>query len=128
MCREFAADALLRVAALDALDRPRRERLIEEGFRRSAEAQQPLRRRNAMPYIASNAAFQQRALAQDLDALWLRTRAVEEMLPLDASKARQMFLDLPPLDACFLRGWVGLRCFQLLPGIESGSCALIHRR
>jgi hypothetical protein len=95
---EFAADALLRIAALDALDAPQRVRLIEEAFHRADEAQQPYKRRNAMPNIPSNVQFQQRAFAQDLDALSLRTRAIEEMLPLDAAKARQLFLDLPPLD------------------------------
>jgi hypothetical protein len=95
---EFAADALLRIAALDALDSPQRVMLIEEAFRRADEAQQPYKRRNAMPNIPSNVQFQQRAFAQDLDALSLRTRAVEEMLPLDAAKARRLFLDLPPLD------------------------------
>jgi hypothetical protein len=95
---EFAADALLRIAALDSLDGPRRVTLIEEAFRRADEAQQPYKRRNAMPNIPSNVQFQQRAFAQDLDALSLRTRAIQEMLPLDAAKARQLFLDLPPLD------------------------------
>ncbi len=95
---EFAADALLRVAALDSLEAPRRIQLIEEAFQRAAEAQQPFKRRNAMRGISSNGGFQQRAFAQDLDALSLRTRAVEEMLPLDAAKARRLFLQIPPLN------------------------------
>jgi hypothetical protein len=95
---EFAADALLRIAALESIDGAQRARLIEEAFRRADDAQQPYKRRNAMPNIASNVQFQQRAFAQDLDALTLRTRAVEEMLPIDAAKARQLFIDMPPLD------------------------------
>jgi hypothetical protein len=95
---EFAADALLRIAALDALDAQQRVKLIEEAFHRADEAQQPYKRRNAMPNIPSNVQFQQRAFAQDLDALSLRTRAIEEMLPLDAAKGRQLFLDIPLLD------------------------------
>ncbi len=95
---EFAADALLRIAELDSLDVPRRIKLIEEAFARAAEAQQPYKRRNAMPNISSNAGFQQRAFAQNLDALSLRTRAVEEMLPLNSAKARELFLGMPPLD------------------------------
>jgi hypothetical protein len=102
---EFAADALLRIAALDALETPQRVRLIEEAFHRADEAQQPYKRRNAMPNIPSNVQFQQRAFAQDLDALSLRTRAIEEMLPLDAGRARQLFLDLPPLDLPPVRAW-----------------------
>jgi hypothetical protein len=95
---EFAADALLRIAALESLDGAQRAKLIEEAFRRADEAQQPYKRRNAMPNIASNVQFQQRAFALNLDALSLRTRAVEEMLPLNPAKARQLFLDMPPLD------------------------------
>jgi hypothetical protein len=95
---EFAADALLRIASLSSLDGAQRAKLIEEAFHRADEAQQPYKRRNAMPNIASNVQFQERAFAQDLDALSLRTRAVEEMLPIDAAKARQLFLDMPPLD------------------------------
>jgi hypothetical protein len=95
---EFAADALLRIAALDAVDTPQRVKLIEEAFQRADEAQQPYKRRNAMPNIPSNVQFQQRAFAQDLDALSLRMRAIETMLPLDSAKARQLFFGTPPLD------------------------------
>ncbi len=95
---EFAADALLRVAALDSVDSSVRVKLIEEAFGRAAEAQQPFKRRSAMPQISSNVGFQQRAFAQDLDGLSLRTRAVEEMLPLDGAKARELWLRIPPLD------------------------------
>jgi hypothetical protein len=94
---EFAADTLLRIAALDALPAPQRIQLVEEAFRRAAEAQQPLKRRNAMRGISANGGFQQRAFAQDLDALSLRARAVEEMLPLDAAKARRLFSQIPSL-------------------------------
>jgi hypothetical protein len=95
---EFAADALLRIAALDPLDSARRIHLIEEAFSRAAEAQQPFKRRSAVQRISSNAGFLDRAFGQDLDALSLRTRAVQAMLPLDAGKARQLFLGIPPVD------------------------------
>ena len=95
---EFAADAMLRVAAPPGLDRAARMQAIGDAFQRAAEAQQPFKRVNAMPNIASNAAFQQRAFAQDLDALSLRTRAIDAMLPLDAALARRMFVEMTPLD------------------------------
>jgi hypothetical protein len=94
---EFAADAMLRIAALPSLDAARRISLIEEAFHRAAEAQQPFKRRSAMPQLTSNIGFQQRAYAQNLDALSLRTRAVQEMLPLDPAKARLLFLAIPLL-------------------------------
>jgi len=95
---EFAADALLRIATLEPLDSARRIRLIEEAFNRAAEAQQPFKRRSAMQRFSSNAGFLEHAFGQDLDALSLRTRAVQAMLLLDASKARRLFTDIPPLD------------------------------
>jgi hypothetical protein len=95
---EFAADALLRIAALESLDSARRIRLIEEAFGRAAEAQQPFKRHSAMQSFSPNAGFLERAFGQDLDALSLRTRAVQAMLPLDAGKARGLFSDIPPLD------------------------------
>lgn len=63
---EFAADALLRIAALDKLAPARRIRLLEDAFSRAAEAQQPLKRRNAMQNLSPNAAFLEHAFAQDL--------------------------------------------------------------
>jgi len=95
---EFAADALLRIAALEPLGSVRRIRLIEEAFSRAAEAQQPFKRRGAMLSVSSNAGFLERAFGQDLDALSLRARAVQAMLPLDAGKARRLFLEIPPVD------------------------------
>jgi hypothetical protein len=95
---EFAADALLRIAALEPLDSARRARLIEEAFSHAAEAQQPFKRRSAMRSFSSNTGFLERAFGQDLDALSLRARAVQAMLPLDAGKARRLFLDIPPVD------------------------------
>lgn len=95
---EFAADALLRIAALDQLPRARRIGLLEEAFSRAAEAQQPLKRRNAMQSVSPNAGFLEHAYGQELDALSLRARAVQAMLPLDAGKARELFADIPPVD------------------------------
>ncbi len=95
---EFAADALLRIAALDQLAPARRIRLLEEAFSRAAEAQQPFKRRNAMQNVSSNGGFLEHAFGQDLDALSLRARAVQAMLPLDAGKARELFSEIPPVD------------------------------
>jgi hypothetical protein len=95
---EFAADALLRIAALDQLPPARRVRLLEEAFSRAAEAQQAFKRRNAMQSVSSNAGFLERAYGQELDALSLRARAVQAMLPLDPGKARKLFSDIPPVE------------------------------
>jgi hypothetical protein len=95
---EYAADALLRIAALDRLAPALRVRLVEEAFGRAAEAQQRFKRLNAMVGLSANAGFLEHAFGQDLDALSLRVRAVQAMLPLDAGEARKLFADIPPLD------------------------------
>jgi hypothetical protein len=95
---EFAADALLRIAMLDGLPAARRVSLIEQAFARAAEAQQPYKRRSGLAAQSANAGFLQHAFEQELDALSLRTRAVQVMLPLDAAKARRLFADISPID------------------------------
>ena len=95
---EFAADALIRVAALDRLEKPRRIELLEEAFRRASEAQEPLKREAAIARAGGPASFLNRAYGQDLDALSLRMRAVEAMLVLDKRKARELFQQMPPLE------------------------------
>lgn len=95
---EFGADALIRIASSDKLDKATRVQLFEEAFRRATEAQQPLKRRASILRVAGPAGFLQRAYQQNLDGLSLRLRAVDGMLPLDAAKARELFLEIPPLN------------------------------
>lgn len=94
---EFAADALIRVAATNKLDQATRVQLLEEAFQRAAEAQQPLKKQPSIMQAGSPAGFLQHVYRQDLDALSLRLRAVATMLPLDRAKARGLFLEIPPL-------------------------------
>lgn len=94
---EFAANALIRIASTDKLDKSTRIQLFEEAFRRANEAQQPLKRRASILKVAGAAGFLQRAYQQNLDGLSLRLRAVEGILPLDRLKARALFLEIPPL-------------------------------
>jgi len=41
---EFAADAMIRIAALDQLEKARRIELLEQAFQRASGAQQPYKR------------------------------------------------------------------------------------
>ncbi|MGA2150447.1 MAG: hypothetical protein ABSH49_36470, partial [Bryobacteraceae bacterium] len=93
---EFAADSLIRLASLDSLDKPKRIALLEEAFGRAGEAKQALKRRVAITRVAGPARFLARAYNQDLDALSLRLRVIEALLPLDARKARELALKIPP--------------------------------
>ena len=45
---EFAAEALIRIAGIDNVEKPRRIALLEEAFGRAGEAQLPYRRRAAI--------------------------------------------------------------------------------
>jgi hypothetical protein len=92
---EFAADATIRLAALDQLEKARRIELLDQAFRWASGAQQPYKRHAAFSQAGSSA-FLNRAYAQDLDAMSLRLRAIDALLPLDAQKARDLFLQIPP--------------------------------
>lgn len=93
---EFAADVMIRIAALDKVDKARKMQLLEEAFLRASEAQQPYKRHPSISRLDAPAGFQNRAFNQDLDGLSLRLRVVERMLPLDSRKARELFEQIPP--------------------------------
>ena len=90
---EFAADALLRIAAAPTrADVAWRRGVIEESFRLAAGAQQPFARRN---WTGTSTGIFDKAFAQGLDACTLECRAVHAMLALDAKKARELFAEIP---------------------------------
>jgi hypothetical protein len=92
---EFSADAMIRLAALDQIEKARRIDLLEQAFQRASAAQQPFRRRAAPLRTDGSVGYWNRVYSLDLDALSLRLRAVEAMLPLDKGKARELFLQIP---------------------------------
>lgn len=96
---EFAADALIRIAGSPkTADRAWKRELLEEAFRRAAGAQQPLRKRAATPPSNVLAGFLDRAFSQELDTRSLQSRAVRALLPLDPAKARELLLEMAPLN------------------------------
>ena len=99
---EFAAEALIRIAALDKVENAQKIDLLEDAFGRAASAQLPYKRRAAIVKIPGPAGVFNRTYAQGLDAMSLRLKAVRAMLPVDAARARDMFrripaMKLPPL-------------------------------
>ena len=92
---EVAADATIRIAALDQLEKARRIELLDEAFRRASGAQQPYKR-HATFLQAGPSSYLNRAYGQDLDILSLRLRAIDALLPLDRQKARDLFVQIPP--------------------------------
>ena len=94
---EVAADALIRVAALDQLSKPRRVELFEQAFALAPFAPQPYKRRSGLARSIGPSGFLNRAYEQDLDTLSLQLRAVEGLLPLAPRKAREHFMEIAPL-------------------------------
>ncbi|HEV3199993.1 MAG TPA: hypothetical protein VGZ73_18945 [Bryobacteraceae bacterium] len=93
---EFSSDALIRIAALDQIERDRRIELLEQAFQHASGAQQPYKRHATPLRTDGSVGYWNRVYSQDLDGLSLRLRAVESMLPLDKVKARELFLQIPP--------------------------------
>ena len=93
---EFAADAAIRIAALDGLEKARKIKLLEQAFQRASGAQQPYKRHAAFVLAGTPSGLLNRAYGQDLDAMSLRLRAIDALLPLDRQKARKLFLRTPP--------------------------------
>ena len=93
---EFAADALLRIAEQGRmLDKAARHDLIEEAFRSAASAKFPVRMQGVQGTTTDTASGSlSRAYALRLDALSLQSRAVRDMLPLDAAFARRLFTEI----------------------------------
>ena len=90
---EFAADALLRMVESGKLgDKNARRALVEQAFGLAASAKFPVRM-EGLPGTSTDTASgsMNQAYALKLDALSLESRAVRDMLPLDASKARELF-------------------------------------
>lgn len=94
---EFAADAMIRIAALEKVEKARKIELLSEAFQLASGAQQPYKRRASILRVGTTGGFLNRVFGQDLDALSLELRAIEAMLPLDGRKARNLFLQIPPL-------------------------------
>jgi hypothetical protein len=89
---EFAADALLRIAAAGGTDAVWRRQAVEDAFQLAAGAQQPFARHDWNGRLGSPF---DKAYAQGLDACTLQCRAVDAMLELDFKKARELFSSLP---------------------------------
>ena len=94
---EFAADALIRLAALDQVEKPRRVELLEQAFEKASAAQEPYLRRAAIVRYGGPAGFFNRVYGQELDAMSLRLRAVAGLLPIDSRKAAGLFQRIPPM-------------------------------
>jgi hypothetical protein len=89
---EFAADALLRIVESGKLaDKKARRELLEQAFQLAASAKFTVRMQGLSGTITdTRSGSLSQAYALKLDALSLQSRAVQDMLPLDPSKARDL--------------------------------------
>jgi hypothetical protein len=98
---EFTADALLRIVESGQLaDRNTRRELVEHAFQLAASAKFPVRMVGVTGTTTDTASGSlNQAYGLKLDVLSLQSRAVRDMLPLDPSKARDLFGQIvkPPL-------------------------------
>ena len=95
MPAEFSADVLIRIASSEQVEKARRIELLAQAFQRAAGAQQPFKRHAAPMQSDGVPTYWNRVYSQDLDALSLRLRAVEALVPLDPAKALELFRQIP---------------------------------
>ena len=93
---EFAADLLLQIAKSSLVKQDKKAGLVEEAFRLASDAKYKIKR-SALPgsIVDTRSGYLARAFELNLDALSLQTGAVKAMLPLDKSRARQLFNEIP---------------------------------
>jgi hypothetical protein len=94
---EFAADSMIRIAALPQTSKAKQLDLLQQAFEYAGMAQHPYKLQSAVTRMGGSAAFLNRAYLQELDAMTLRLRAIEAIIPLDPRDARERFEQLPPL-------------------------------
>jgi len=102
---EVAADVLLSISTTQpALTKTRKQELIEDAFRFARDAREPIKRTPWSRIVDTRSGLKGAAFELELDRISLQTRAVTQMLALDKSRARTMFLDIalpkPPALTC----------------------------
>jgi hypothetical protein len=95
---EFAIDALLRIAASSQVDAMWKQEILEEAFLLTAKVQNSFRLRAApLPGTSSDTrpSYLSNAFDQQLDALSLRSRIVDQMSSINKSRALGMLSEIP---------------------------------
>jgi len=76
---EFAADAMIRIAGTDKIEKPRKIELLEQAFQRASGAQQPYPRHAAPLRLDGSSSYWNRVYKQDLDALTLAPLPADDL-------------------------------------------------
>lgn len=121
---EFAADALIRLAeSPQVTDREWKRELLEEAFRRSSDAQYPVRRSYIGGDVDTRSGYLSYAFDLRSDVLSLQSRVIRAMLSVDRKSARALIsevapkLKLPPLSCEEALAYNVADFYQLLPEI-----------
>lgn len=89
---EVQADLLLAIASSRVIsDKKRRIELLIEAFQLASRVAEPVRRKAWGTLVDTHAGFEQRAFDLELDRLSIESRAISALIPLDRSRAREMF-------------------------------------
>ena len=92
---EVAADVSLRIANSKLIDNKQKKiELLENAFARSSEVKEKLKLRLQEGLTDTPSGYLSAAYDLKLDALSLKLRVVQAMLPLDAQRARVMFAEI----------------------------------
>ena len=95
---EFAADALIRIAESDKItDNAWKRELLEQALLIAPGAQYKTKRPNAAGGGGANAGFLSYAFEMEMDTLSLQLRALKTLYKTDPKRARELFLQIPPL-------------------------------
>ena len=96
---EFAADTLLRIVESGQVaDREVKRDLLEQAFRLATAATFPVRKRSwPGTFTDTRSGSLSQAYELKLDTLSLQSRAVSDLMRLDAAAARSLFAEIPPL-------------------------------
>lgn len=89
---EVRADLLLTIASGNLIsDKKRRIELLDEAFQAASRVEEPVRKKSWATLVDTRSGFEQRAFDLQLDRLSIESRAISALIPLDSSRAREMF-------------------------------------
>ena len=89
---EVQADLLLTIASANLIsDKKRRIELLNEAFQAASRVEEPVRKKSWATLVDTRSGFEQRAFDLQLDRLSIESRAISALIPLDSSRAREMF-------------------------------------
>jgi hypothetical protein len=89
---EVQADLLLTIASANLIsDKKRRIELLSEAFQAASRVTEPVRKKSWAALVDTRSGFEHRAFDLQLDRLSIESRVISALIPLDSTRAREMF-------------------------------------